>query len=97
MGWLLAPVIPKKAWPKFKVMDRRASPKPSTNVSSLATDNPEEQTYCELFWESDSSQTDIVQMDQGRVDWDLTLEWIAAPCQSVSQKILQVFEYQWQI
>jgi integrase len=71
MGWLLAPVIPKKVWPKFKVMDRRGVTEDEhQRIVALAADNPEEQTHYELLWETGGSQTDIAQLDQERVDWE---------------------------
>jgi hypothetical protein len=71
MGWLLAPVLAKKAWPKFQVIDRRGITEAEHRaILALAGEGTEEAAYYELLWETGSSQTDIASLDDTRIDWD---------------------------
>ncbi len=71
MGWLLAPVLAKKVWPKIQYKERRGiTEKEHRSILEQVQDQREERCYYELLWESGGSQTDIATLTADRIDWD---------------------------
>lgn len=71
MGWLLAPVLAKKTWPKMRVIDRRGITEiEHLQVLECAKDRTEECCFYEMLWETGGSQTDIATLTADRIDWE---------------------------
>jgi integrase len=70
MGWLLAPIIAKKLWPKFRHKERRAI-KPEEHQKLLAVEHMEDyRLFYELLWATGGSQSDIANLGSEKIDWD---------------------------
>jgi integrase len=71
MGWLLAPVLPKKVWPKIHYNERQGITEAEhRRILALAGEGTEEADYYEVLWETGGSQSDIATLDADRIDWD---------------------------
>ncbi len=69
MGWILAPIIPPKLWPKIEKRPKRAVT-PEEHQRILANENnAERKLYYELLWEIGSAQTDGSNLKAENVDW----------------------------
>ena len=69
MGWILAPVIPPKLWPKVEKKHKRAiTPEEHQRILS-AEKNAERKLYYELLWEIGAAQTDGAGLTSDNIDW----------------------------
>ena len=56
MGWLLAAVLAKKAWPKIKYKDKRGiTEEEHRKIVADTKDDHERRLYYELLWETGGS------------------------------------------
>lgn len=69
MGWILAPIIPPKLWPQFKVKRRRAITFEEHQIIIQNENNAERKSYYELLWEIGSAQTDGSNLKASNIDW----------------------------
>jgi integrase len=69
MGWILAPVIPPKLWPKIEKKHRRAITLEEHQRILQAENNGERKMYYELLWEIGSAQTDGSKLTTANIDW----------------------------
>jgi integrase len=69
MGWILAPVIPPKLWPKIEKKHRRAITLEEHQRIIQAENNSERKMYYELLWEIGSAQTDGSKLTTANIDW----------------------------
>ena len=69
MGWILAPVIPPKLWPKVEKKHRRAITFEEHQRIIQAENNAERKSYYELLWEIGSAQTDGANLAVANIDW----------------------------
>jgi integrase len=70
MGWILAPVIPPKLWPKTEKKHRRAITLQEHQRIIQAENNIERKNYYELLWEIGSAQTDGSNLTVANIDWN---------------------------
>ena len=74
MGWLLAPIIPPKLWPKAEKKFRRAiTLEEHQRIVQAENGNPERRLYYELLWEIGSAQTDGASLTMANIDWKTRL------------------------
>ena len=69
MGWILAPVIPPKLWPKIEKKHRRAITFEEHQKIIQAEKNAEQKSYYELLWEIGAAQTDGANLTTANIDW----------------------------
>ena len=69
MGWILAPVIPPKLWPKTDKKHRRAITFEEHQQIVQVENNAERKMYYELLWEIGSAQTDGSKLTTANIDW----------------------------
>lgn len=69
LGWLLAPVMPKRAWPKIQYRSRRAITIEEHEKILAAERLPDYGIYFKLLWETGGSQSDVVNFRAEDVDW----------------------------
>jgi integrase len=69
MGWILAPVIPPKLWPKSDKKHRRAITLAEHQRIVQAENNLERRYYYELLWEIGSAQADGANLKADNIDW----------------------------
>ncbi len=69
LGWLLAPVMPKRAWPKVQYGSRRAITAEEHEKILAAERLPDYALYFKLLWETGGSQSDVVNLRAEDVDW----------------------------
>lgn len=71
MGWLLAPVLPRKAWPKVKYKEKRGiSACEHHRILEAVEGDLEWVCYLKMLWETGGAQSDIVQLSHERLDWE---------------------------
>jgi integrase len=71
MGWLLAPVIAPKMWPKIEKKHKRAITfEEHQKIVYAESNNPERRMYYELLWEIGSAQTDGANLTTANIDWE---------------------------
>ena len=70
MGWLLAPIIPPRLWPKIVKQPKRAITAEEHQRILQNENNPERKKYYELLWEIGAAQTDGANLTAANVDWD---------------------------
>jgi len=68
MGWLLAPVLAKKLWPKFTYKDRRAITEAEHRKIVAAEQLEDYRLYYELIWCTGGSQTDVANLHSSNID-----------------------------
>ena len=69
MNWLLAPIIPRKQWPKIKFKEKAAITIQQHEKIVAGESNPELRDYYNLLWYLGGSQTDIAILRAENVDW----------------------------
>ena len=69
MGWVLAPVIPPKLWPKVEKKHRSAITLEEHQRILGAENNAERKMYYELLWEIGAAQTDGASLTADNIDW----------------------------
>ena len=68
MGWLLAPVLHKKLWPKIRYKSRRGITQAEHRAIVAAEHDATYRLYYEMLWETGGSQTDIASLHRDQVD-----------------------------
>lgn len=69
LGWLLAPALNKKLWPKVKYKARRAITV-DEHAKVLESERMEDYAhFFRLLWETGGSQTDIANLHAEDIDW----------------------------
>ena len=69
MGWILAPVLPKRQWPKFEFKEKRAITAAEHEAIIAREPNPETRSFYQLLWHLGGSQTDVATLTAESVDW----------------------------
>lgn len=69
MNWLLAPVIPKKQWPKIRFKDKRAITWDEHRRIVEREPNAEWKAYFELAWRLGASQSDLAGLKAEDISW----------------------------
>ena len=70
MGWIFAPVIPPKLWPKVEKKFKRAVTFQEHQRIVQCENNLERRHYYELLWEIGASQTDGANLTSANIDWE---------------------------
>jgi integrase len=70
MNWLLAPVIPRRQWPKITFKERRGITLDEHQRILASEKNPEWRAYYELLWHLGGAQTDTASLKAEDVNWD---------------------------
>src|SRR6266446_4263259 len=68
-GWLLAPVLHPKQWPKVRYGPKRAISHKEHEKIIGREQNPERRAFYELLWELGGSQGDIARLHADDIDW----------------------------
>jgi integrase len=69
LGWLLAPALRKRAWPKVRYKPRRGITA-EEHREILAEERMDDySTFFRLLWETGGSQTDIASLQAEDIDW----------------------------
>lgn len=69
LGWLLAPVMPKRAWPKVQYGSRRAITV-EEHEKILASERLSDYAlFFKLLWETGGSQSDVVNLRAEDIEW----------------------------
>ena len=69
MNWLLMPIIPKKAWPKAKLGEKRAVTLAEHQQILAREKNPERKAYYEVCWHVGGAQSDMANLKAEDIDW----------------------------
>jgi len=69
LGWLLAPVLPPRQWPKVKYQPKRGITRDEHERIIEREQNPERRAFYQLLWELGGSQGDIARLKAEDVDW----------------------------
>jgi integrase len=69
MNWILAPVIPRRQWPKIHFKDKRAITLEEHRRIVQREKNPERKLYYELAWHLGASQSDLANLHAEDIDW----------------------------
>ena len=68
MGWLLAPILPRKLWPKTSRKPKRAITE-TEHITLLSAVDDEWGLYLQLLWWIGASQTDAANLTDENIDW----------------------------
>ncbi|HXE43263.1 MAG TPA: hypothetical protein VN516_09585, partial [Candidatus Baltobacteraceae bacterium] len=69
MGWIPAPILARKLWPKVKKKPRRAITEVEHNLLLEKLTDAEWKLYLQLLWFIGASQTDGANLTDKNVDW----------------------------
>ncbi|HTH49524.1 MAG TPA: tyrosine-type recombinase/integrase [Candidatus Limnocylindria bacterium] len=69
LGWLSAPVLPPKLWPKQRYGDKRAITANEQQRILAAEKNVERAIYYRLLWEIGAAQSDAAALRAENIDW----------------------------
>ncbi len=69
MNWLLAPIIPKRAWPKVEFGEKRAITFEEHQRIIAKEKNPERRAFYEICWHVGGSQSDMAELRAENIDW----------------------------
>ena len=69
MNWILAPVIPRRQWPKIHFKDKRAITAEEHRRIVAREANPERRTFYELAWHLGASQSDVANLHAEDINW----------------------------
>jgi integrase len=69
LGWLLAPVLPPRQWPKVRYRPKRGITRQEHEKIIEREQNPERRAFYQLLWELGGSQGDIAQLNAEDIDW----------------------------
>jgi integrase len=86
MGWLLAPVLAKKLWPKFAYKERRAITAEEHAKILVAENLDDYQVYYELIWCTGGAQSDIANLHTDNIKTQSRL--LHFPRQKIKKKKL---------
>ena len=71
LGWLLAPVLARKLWPKFHYKERRAITA-EEHAKILAAEHLDDyRLFYDLLWCTGGSQSDIANLQAKNIDWEI--------------------------
>jgi integrase len=87
MNWILAPIIPRRQWPKIYFKDKRAITSEEHRRIVERETNPERKKFYELAWHLGASQSDLANLHAEDIDWPsrtLTFERIKLRHRAVS-------------
>lgn len=80
LGWVLAPVLPPKQWPKVQHKQKRGTTREEHEKIIARELNPERRAFYELLWELGGSQGDIAKLTAEDIDWRTkTLSYVPRP------------------
>jgi integrase len=68
LGWLLSPVLARRAWPRLQKKHGRAITWEEHRKLSSSQIDPEFRLYLEMLWELGGSQSDIAELHRDNVD-----------------------------
>ncbi len=69
MGWIPAPIIPRRQWPKFRYATKKAITAEQYQQIIEREQNPEKRAFYQLLWHLGGSQTDIAILTAEAIDW----------------------------
>ena len=69
MGWIPAPILPRKLWPKNQKKNKRAITESEHAAVIKAVGDEEWQLYLKLLWFTGASQTDGANLTSANLDW----------------------------
>jgi len=69
LGWVLAPVLPPKQWPKVQHKAKRGITRDEHEKIIAREQNPERRAFYELLWELGGSQGDVAKLCAEDIDW----------------------------
>lgn len=69
LGWLLAPVMPKRAWPKIQHGVRRAITAKEHEKILASEQMLDYALFFKLLWETGGSQSDVAHLNAEDIDW----------------------------
>lgn len=69
MGWIPAPILPRKRWPKMQKKIRRAITEAEHKMMVAAVGDAEWRLYLQLLWSIGASQTDGANLTSKNLDW----------------------------
>jgi len=69
MGWIPAPILPRKLWPKVKKKIRRAITEAEHQLMLASVNDDEWKLYLRLLWFVGASQTDAANFTDKNIDW----------------------------
>ena len=69
LGWLLAPVMAKRAWPKIKYKARRGITAEEHEKIVAAEHMDDYRLFFKLVWETGGSQSDVANLNAEDVNW----------------------------
>src|SRR5262245_38675715 len=76
MNWLLAPIIPRRQWPKIEFKEKRGVTFEEFQRVLASEQNPEWKAYYQLLWHLGGSQSDIASLKAENVSWsDRTINY----------------------
>ncbi|MCE0497346.1 MAG: tyrosine-type recombinase/integrase [Methylacidiphilales bacterium] len=76
MGWLQAPIIPKRQWPKVVYAPKRAITLEEHEQIIERETNPERRLFYELAWHTGAAQSDLANLHGEDITWaDKTLSF----------------------
>jgi integrase len=70
LGWLLAPVMPKRAWPKVKYGERRGTTAEEHKKILGSERLSDYALFFQLLWETGGSQSDVANLSVDAIDWE---------------------------
>jgi integrase len=68
LGWLLCPVLSRRAWPKLIKQPKRGITAAEHEKLIASEKNPEWKLYLQMLWETGGSQTDIANLHSSNID-----------------------------
>jgi hypothetical protein len=69
MGWLLAPVVVRRHWPKIRFREKRAITLEEHKRIIEREGNPERRSYYEMCWHLGGAQGDVACLQAEDIDW----------------------------
>jgi len=69
LGWLMAPVMPKRAWPKVQYGIRRAITAKEHEKILESEQMPDYALFFKLLWQTGGSQSDVAHLNAEDVNW----------------------------
>jgi integrase len=69
MNWILAPIIPRRQWPKIHFKDKRAITMEEHLRIIEREHNPERKKFYELAWHLGASQSDVANLHAEDINW----------------------------
>jgi integrase len=70
LGWLLAPVLPSRQWPKVRHKAKRGITRAEHEAIIACEQNLERRAFYQLLWELGGSQGDIAKLNAEDIDWN---------------------------